>query len=287
MTSYRDVILIVLAVVLVAAVLLPIGGTKKDNDEAGDGTGSSAGKTDEDPLNASALQEDLSAPATGVPHPFFPVVKGSEWKYLVTGPKDIIPDPLFVMRLAEVPTAGSPGRMDVGYGKGSESRSIMLLADGGLQFDGLPFIAPRMFLGNRPVGYNGEFLPPAEKLVEGAVWTFNYVRELSWRTRDAKQNIIDEQARGMQTDRAMAGVTEKIIVPVGIFNNALRVEWLGRIDIEAGKGRKVLQELTVEPFRRDTMWFVPGIGMVKRRVTYDSGLKEDITFDLVSYRRPS
>jgi hypothetical protein len=141
-------------------------------------------------------------------------------------------------------------------------------------------------MDNRPVSVEGVFLPSKNSIVKGATWTCIFHRNLLYRTRDNNSKIIDEQVNSIQTDRAIVTGIEKVIVPAGIFEKAVKVEWSGRIEMEADGGRKILKPLTARPFRKDIMWFAPGIGLVKRRIVYSALPNKNVTFVLEKYIRP-
>jgi hypothetical protein len=94
----------------------------------------------------------------------------------------------------------------------------------------------------------------------------------------------EQMAKAVQKDRAKAGKFESVEVPAGRFN-AYCIRWRSRISIKV-KGRPVLEALTTEPYRRETMWISPGIGIVKRIVAYlkNGRVTDHIVFELVSYR---
>ena len=104
-----------------------------------------------------------------------------------------------------------------------------------------------------------------------------------YRYTDAKGREVEERARATERDRAQAGKFEALVVPAGRFG-AHRIEWLSRVAIKS-EGRPVLAYLTTEPYRKETMWLAPGIGIIRRNIVYilDGKVKHTIQFNLLNY----
>jgi hypothetical protein len=287
-SKVRDVLLLVAVVALVVAALFPNGNGENPKDE--DSTQPSAlRESDSDPTETSTSRERIqpgaAKPATGVDHLFLPLVKGSEWIYRVEGPDDLNLAKTWSMKITRVPTDEEPGEIEMGFGK--EMVAYGVWKEGAsIRMDGLPFVEPLQFRGNRPTAVDGSFLPFSSAMIEGAVWKHIYMRNVVHESPDKHGKIHMQKAGGEQVDRAMAGNMEVVIVAAGRFD-ALRIDWLGRLDLRAGE-RTVLAGLTTEPFRFETTWMAKGIGIVRRRVSYPTPKEEKvITFDLIRYDRPS
>ncbi len=295
MTVFRDVILILIAIALVIAVFIP---SNKNNEVDGVSKKKTGNLKLSDKTNANSshngnkidiikkLDRKISPRDDTVFHKYFPLKLNSEWKYLVNGSKDLVNDTLWTIKVKREPSLDLPGILLIGFGSFLQERSVSKSKTGGIIFDGLPFIAPFSFLNNRPINVEGEFLPSKQAVIKGAMWKFIYFRNLSYRSRNSDDKIVDENADSVQTDIVTVKDREKIIVPAGIFKNAIRVEYLSRLEMKAKGRRSVLNPLTVKPYRRDTIWFAPGIGMVKRRVSYINQKGKNVTFVLNSYTRP-
>ncbi len=284
----RDVLLLVVAVALVAAALLPTG--EEEDLKDGDSTLPEAHtETDSDPVEPSTakgrIRPGAAKPAQGVDHLFWPLVEGSEWIYRVEGPDDLNLAETWSMKVTRVPADEEPGEIEMGFGE--EMVAYGVWKDGeSIRLDGLPFVEPLQFRGNRPTAVDGSFLPFSSAMIESAVWKHIYKRDVVHKSPDKHGVIHMQKAGGEQTDRAIVGEMEVIIVAAGRFE-ALRIDWLGRLELRAD-GRTVLAGLTTEPFRFETTWMAKGIGIVRRRVEYPAPNENKvITFDLVRYDRPS
>ena len=77
---------------------------------------------------------------------------------------------------------------------------------------------------------------------------------------------------------------ERIVAPFGHFETR-PVSWLSRLEIKID-GRPVLETLTTEPFRRETVWLAEGYGIIRRQIEYLGVEKKQVTFDLARYWRP-
>jgi hypothetical protein len=98
--------------------------------------------------------------------------------------------------------------------------------------------------------------------------------------------MLSSVADILQTDRAQAKHAERIATPLGIFDTR-KVIWLSRVKIKV-KGRPLLEKLTSEPYRRETMWIAAGYGIIRRKIEYlgDKQSKKSVLFDLIKYNRP-
>ncbi len=284
----RDILLLVVAVALVVAALLPTG--EKEDPREEDSTPPFAdSEPDPDPAEPSTTKVQIrpgaAKPAQGVDHLFLPLVKGSMWIYRVEGPDDLNLAETWSMKVTRVPTDEEPGEIEAGFGEEMMAYGMWKKGES-VRLDGLPFVEPLQFRGNRPTAVNGSFLPFSSAMIEGAVWKHIYKRDVVHESPDKHGVIHMQKASGEQADRAMVGEMEVIIVAAGRFETK-RIDWLGRLELRAG-GRTVLAGLTTEPFRFETTWMAKGIGIVRRRVEYPTpnGSKV-ITFDLVRYDRPS
>ena len=286
-SKIRDVVLLLVAVGLVVAALLPAG----ESDPEPEGK-------DRDPASGveSALPEAVpevavdrvvpgaSPPISDVEHSYFPLVTGSTWVYRVEGPEEIAGGDTWTMVLKQAPGEGAPGELLCGYGDERELRRIWF-EGGAVRTDALPAKYPLQLEGSGPVEVEGSLLPAVPYIIEGGVWKHIFRRKVTYESRDRSGKTHVEEAMATQSDRAMVKERDEVIVPAGRFD-AIELEWIARVDIEAKK-RKVLREITSEPFRKETMWFARGIGPVRRFVQY-TGVREGIvSFDLVMYKRPS
>jgi hypothetical protein len=280
----RDVILILIAAGLLVAVLWPQPSTSPGDS----GTESSMKTSPSSSVESVATHSgtDPVAPIVGRPHPLFPLVKGARWVYVVTGRGDRAPSDRWHMEITAAPTPDLPGTVEMGFGDNVREVSLRMQGED-LQISDLPFVAPLQYLDSPPYQNEGKWLPAMKYVIADAVWQSAAKRNIEYRSRGRDREIIVEDAVMIQTDRAQVKQKEKVVVPAGVFE-AWLVSWRSRMEIRAGKaGRKVLAEMTTEPFRRETAWFAPGIGMVRRRVIYEgSGGREDIVFSLVSFRYP-
>ncbi len=288
----RDIILLIAAGLLIALALLPEGERSSDSAKTDDGAfddlagGGESGEEGDDGASASSFGTPgtrAAEPLPSIPHEYLPLVPGSAWVYRVRGPEKFVPDETWTLRLLSAPRGEEPGEVEVGFGTKLARAKIWHDSDV-LRFGGLPLVEPVEFIGNRPTDVAGEFLPIAERILQGAVWTQDSERDVMYTYRDKRGKVHRVEAHAKQRDRALVEDFENITLPVGMYR-ACRVFWLSRIEIKA-KGRPVLQDLTSEPFRREKMWIVSGIGIVRRRVEYPGYRAAQIAFDLVSYDRP-
>jgi hypothetical protein len=286
----RDIILLVIVGLLAVLALLP---DRESSNETEIGTTQSEkGVLANRALLNSKLEPDTTIfgiepgaaePTQDIPHEYMPLVPGSSWVYRVSGPKNFALGDTWAMKIVSSPREGEPGIVQVGFDDKKETANVWL--DGAaLRFDGLPFNEPVEFLGNRPTATTGEFLPAGERIGPGAVWIHETRRDVTYQYRDERGKPTDLKAQAKQKDRALAQEFETITVPAGNFSG-WRVAWISRIEISA-KGRPVLKELTLEPFRKETMWLVSGIGVVKRKIDYTGYRGAQISFDLIRYDRP-
>jgi hypothetical protein len=210
-----------------------------------------------------------------------PLVPGNTWIYKVVGSERLVPNETWTFKIISAPEGEEPGLAEVGFGQERHEAKIWLDGES-LRFDGLPFMEPTEFLGNRPAAVNGAFLPAAVQILQDAVWNLDFERDVTYRYRDKRGKPHSMPAKAKERARATAHQREVVVTPAGPFN-AWRVSWVSRIEI-AAKGRPVLQELTAEPYRRETMWIAPGVGVVSRNIDY-SGVREgQVSIDLVEFK---
>ena len=285
MNRFRDVILIIVAVGLLVAVFWP---NRSDSDKASEGAArdhdaDAVTQNDIPPLPESSAFPPASL--KGVFHPLFPFVEGATWTYLVTDSSKLSPADTWSLKIVKAPAENSPGVVAMGFGDKRVEHPIHL-TDGGIQVWELPFEGPLRYPHSEGTDYSGNWLPMTKYIINGAVWESGHRRNVLYQSRDKANRIVEEKAVVIQTDRAQLLRQEKVIVPAGVFQAHL-VSWLSRMEIRAGKkGRRVLERMTTEPFKKETIWFAPEAGMLRRRVTYSLPVKRDIIFALVRYTPP-
>jgi hypothetical protein len=239
------------------------------------------------PLPVSSLPVNPTAapPGAGDGGLLFPARAGTEWVYQVTGPEKIVPSGRWTERIVSEPDGETPGMVEVGFG-GARSLARLYAEGGSFRFDGLPFTAPLEMGRPSQATLEGELIPHPARLVEGAVWTMKTSTQIVHKYRDKEGVWQEQEAAAVQTDRAQAGKFEPVVVPAGRFG-AHRVSWISRISIEA-RGRPVLEALTTDPYRRETMWLSPGVGVVRRIVEYlrDGRTRYRVLLELSSFSRP-
>ncbi len=236
-------------------------------------------------------KEDTSGSAATTPppsplqgeHTYFPLLEDSIWTYNVTGNKKLIPGEIWTMRVVKAPSMDRSGVLEVGF---DDSRTLInVWREGGtIRLDGLPFVEPMEFFGNRAITVSGEFLPHPDRMVEDAIWNLDFKRNIMYSYRDDKGNAREILGEALQRDRAKAMGVSYVVVPAGRYE-AYSISWMSRIDIKADK-RVVLEQLTAEPYRNETMWVVPGIGFVKREIHFPGKENRSVTFHLIKYSRP-
>jgi len=286
-STLRDILLILIAIVLLVAVFLP---TDRDDQKkpAPTSVGSPGQKT---PAAASSTpgsnleNKESTVRLTDVPHPLFPLVVGVEWVYAVDGPEKWVPAEQWTMKVIRAPMGDEPGEISAGYSGNLTGYPVRLEKDG-LLFAGLPLMAPPAYLSNPPGELTGTLLPATRYIIPDGVWSFQITRELDYQSMIENRKIVVEKARAIEVDRALVTGLIDVVVPAGIYK-AWRVDWISRIEMKAGKGRDVLARLTTEPYRKDAMWFAPGVGLVKRRVSFMESPAEEITFSLVRMNTPT
>ncbi len=229
------------------------------------------------------------APSTGTrqveaDETLFPLVPGTEWRYRVTGPKSTVPSDLWTQQLVSAPSGETPGILEVGFNE-ERMQSRLFANHGAVHFSGLPFTAPLEVENTSEPITSGELIPNRLRAVEGAVWIMRTESRIIHRYRDKDGIRRDQAAEAVQTDRAIAGLYEGVTVPAGQYS-ALCVRWISRIAIK-NKGRPVLEWLTAEPYRQETMWLAPGVGIVKRSIEYLKPGKraQRVTFELQEFRQ--
>ncbi len=282
----RDAVLILAVLGLGAIALLPDRergepGAPADEDRRAGGNPAVEGSAPGADVDAGAR---CSAPAPeGTVHGLWPLVPGSEWSYRVSGPAVLVPAATWTLRLVSAPADKEPGLFEAGYGDTREPGRVVV-EDEAFFVDALPLLEPAEFAGNRPRRISGTLLPAAAALVERAAWGLELERHVTHTIRDELERPVTRPMRVLQHDRALVDGWEKVALPAGEFR-AARVEWTSRLELFAGR-RQVFDALTLEPFRAETMWIVPGIGIVKRQITWAGSPKSAVLFQLERYTRP-
>jgi hypothetical protein len=281
----RDILLIVAALAIAVAALLPARSPEPEDASAGR-VDDSAKEQVAAPVEKVASASPGSGDAKGAVSPedtAFALAVGTSWVYHVEGPKELVPDDRWTMEVRSLPSGGAPGEVAVGFGVERAMHPFWI--DGGaIRLAALPFVEPLEFLGSRSSEIGGLLVPARRNLVEGAVWSQSYRREGSHEMTTPKNQTVRVDVRGVQTDRALAGEQAEVIVPAGSFS-ARRIDWTGRIEL-SDRGRPVLDPLTAKPFRKEILWVSEGVGIVRRRVEHAIPDEAVVTFDLVSYTVP-
>ncbi len=284
----RDIVLLAVVVVLAVLALLPAGERSDSEDKTAEDMDDKikdtpAAKTYDQNRKPNASVGIAADPVLNVAHEYLPLIPGSTWIYKVRGPRELVPDDTWTIKLLTAPSGENPGKVEVGFGDKLHAATIWLDGES-LRFDGLSFISPMEFFSNRPRKVSGEFLPAGARIGEDAIWVHDLERDVIHEFRDKRGKIRKVPALAKQRERAHARGFENITTPVGM-HRACSVEWMSRIEIFVD-GRPVLQNLTSEPFRSETMWIVPGIGIVRRRIEYTGFRTGQISLDLIRYDRP-
>ena len=228
-------------------------------------------QSDIDEASASSERQSTSTERFSAPQPpmnggpLISVTAGTQWRYHVSGDAPWVTGEQLTIRLVSEPEGQTPGVVETRTDR-TVTLSQFHVTNDTVRFDGIPFIAPEPLLGTRTIRTEGTLLPAQVQLVDGAVWFDIHHRNLIYRYRNKKGKIQELSAHAIIRNRAIAKGFETVIVPAGRFG-AYRVEWLSRLTITAA-GRPVLEHLTTEPFRRETMWLTPGLGIVKREVDF-------------------
>ncbi|MCP4678822.1 MAG: hypothetical protein GY854_25710 [Deltaproteobacteria bacterium] len=280
----RDIVLLTVVVALGVLALLPTG--KRSESE-----GTTTDAMDDEGVPENAIQNRkpnvgvgiAADPILNVAHEYLPLIPGSTWVYKVRGPKALVPEDTWTIKLLTAPNGENPGKIEAGFGDNLHAASVWLDGES-LRFDGLSFIAPMEFFRNHPNKISGEFLPAAARIGEDAVWIYDLERDVIHEFRDKRGKVQKVPAQAKQRERAHVRGFENITTSVGMYR-ACSVKWISRIEVFV-KGRPVLQNLTAEPFRNETMWLVPGIGIVQRRIEYPGFRTGQISLDLIRYDRP-
>jgi hypothetical protein len=274
----RDIVLLVFVGLLVVVAMLP-----DDDENAIESSGADLLTADASVDEKENEPTGAAAPAVDQFHPYFPLIPGSTWVYRVAGSPDFVPDKVWTMSVVSAPHDDNPGVIEVGYGKERTKANVWRDGDG-IRTDGMPLIEPGLFLNDIPTKIEGLLLPLAAGIIPNGIWKEVLTREVTHKFRDKKGEMHEEIAVGKQQNRAFVQVLDSVSVPAGRFEG-YRISWLSRIELNA-HGRPVLKELTAEPFRRELMWVVKGIGIVRREIDYSSRSTKLITFDLLRYDRP-
>lgn len=284
MNRFRDVILIIVAIGLLVAVLWPDGTSQQSDESSSTASVNDAAPKSRAPV-ASQPKSTQFQSLEGVFHTLFPLAEGTIWTYMVTDSSGQAPADTWRIRVVSAPEGEGSGVVEMGFGD-ALSRQTVYVADGGIQIQGLPFESTLRYPQSTGENYTGKWLPDMKFMISDAVWEYGHRRHIRYRSRGNNQEIIEEDALIAQTDRAQMLRQEKVIVPAGVFQADL-VSWVSRIEIRAGKrGRRVLEKLTTEPFKKETVWFAPGVGMVRRRVTHAAPHQRDIIFELIRFEPP-
>ena len=195
-----------------------------------------------------------------------PLFPGAKWQYRLARNADPGKAETWVFTVDRPPSEGAEGISSAGPPE--KLRSYPLISNGGdLRLDGLGFLAPHAYLESSVVRVEGEALPGAKRFFEGALWELRVQREVTYRSAANKRGILSDR-RGLAEEhhRALAGELETVRVPAGTFR-ARRVSWTSRVNLRTD-GRPVLMPLTSAPYRTETMWVTPCVGIVKRRITF-------------------
>lgn len=282
----KDLILLSAVGVLIVLVFLPLQklmtSKAKNKAETRETTEPVAG-IEKPSSPTDELEIGASPPATGIPHAYLPLVKGSVWQYRVTGPEAFVKNEKWSMTLISAPKEETPGQLLVGF-EGSKRTANIWLREGALRLGGMAFVAPLEFLDNIPRAVEGAFLPIQEQILTHALWVQSSERDITYRYKNKKGEQLEIPADARQTDRAHIRDEEIMTVPAGTFKS-WRIAWLSRIEIKAND-RPVLRNLTSVPFRSETMWIASGIGIVRRKIKYPAHPNAEIEFSLLSYHRP-
>jgi hypothetical protein len=200
--------------------------------------------------------------------PLMSLSAGDVWRFQVFGDEKLAVADTWTQKLIRAPSDDHQGSVETRFGDSVTVSAIHLL-NGALRLDEFPFVVPMELSDVRTLSVEGELLPPPIRMVEGAVW--NDIRRLAlvYSFRDDKGRNHATEASAVIRNRAHVKGFESLVVPAGRFGG-YRIEWITRIDIKAD-GRPVLAHLTTEPYRRETMWVSPGIGIVKREIDYLRG----------------
>lgn len=194
-----------------------------------------------------------------------PLFIGALWRYRSADSREPNTPRTWLFTVNRAPDAATPGISSAGFEGKSEVASIVD-RDGDLRLDGLGFFAPPVFTDVPPVQVEGETLPRNLRIVEGAVWELRIRRKVTYQIATPKGETKERKGEATERHRALAGKLETVTVPKGKFN-ARRIDWLSRLELKT-EGRPVLMPLTTEPYRKETMWVVPGIGIVKRSISF-------------------
>ncbi len=210
-----------------------------------------------------------------------PIFLGAVWKYQVEESITPLKKRSWTYRVDRVPDNDIFGISGSGFEDSLETANIVD-KQGDLRLDGLGFWEPKEFAGTPAVKIEGETIPRKIRLVEGAVWELRIHREIEYDNVDKKGKQIHSKGLSIEYHRASFAKTESVTTPKGIFD-AMRINWLSRVSIET-KGRPLFSHLTTAPYRKETMWIVPGIGIVKRHIEHlkDGHSFETLTLSLVS-----
>jgi hypothetical protein len=231
----------------------------------------------DDAPNSKAVDLTLEAEQGDGPMPLF---IGAEWKYRVTDSREAGMPRTYLLKLDKAPDNGTVGMLSAGFDGAVHSYPVRD-RDGDQRIDGLGYLSPPMFGDGKNAEVEGETLPRRTRFIEGAAWELRSRRPVTYELADKHGLAKPHTGIAEERHRALAGKIESIAVPAGKFD-ARRVDWISRIEIRTDN-RPVLMPLTAEPYRKETMWVVPGIGIIKREISFLTGQGVGkVVFELVS-----
>ena len=209
-----------------------------------------------------------------------PLFIGATWRYRVTDSRDTEGPRTFVLKIERAPERDEEGIASAGF-EGEAKSFPVTDHDGDQRIAGLGFWAPLDFTDASESQLEGETFPRWVRLIDGAAWELWTEAEVTYRLANKKGLTKPHRGIAKARHRALAGKAETLTVPAGTFN-ARRIEWTSRVEIRTDD-RPVLMPLTTEPYRRETMWIVPGVGIVKRSISFLVGEgKGSVLLELLS-----
>ena len=194
-----------------------------------------------------------------------PLFPGAKWQYRLARGADPGNVETWVLAVDRPPSAGAEGISSAGPPE--KLRSYPLVSDGGnLRLDGLGFLGAPSFVESTILRVEGETLPRAERFFEGAAWELRVQRKVTYRITNKQGKVLERTGLAEERHRALAGEVDTVRTPAGTFH-ARRISWTSRVNLRT-HGRPVLIPLTSAPYRTETMWVAPCVGVVKRRITF-------------------
>lgn len=252
------------------------------------------GKIAEDPEKMLARSNTLRRPSpsgsksslhlVGGEHPLMPLIPGSVWEYEVSGDRSIIPNSRWTMKVVTAPQGGEPGVLEIGFGDSFSSVHVWRQGDT-FRIDWLPFVEPLQYLNNRPSEVSGVFLGAPAQMIEKSVWISEYTRHVLYQYRGNGEETFMRVGLAKQSDRAEVKGIQKIVA-LTTAHDAYVIEWSSLFEMVVN-GRPVLNTLTTDSYRREKMWMVPNIGIVRREIQYKLNDDSKVVFDLVHYSKPA